>query len=507
MTEQGRQSAVQNLVDWALTRPGCTFWAFVCLHVAVWSLTAILVQPNLPLDVIEQLAWARDPQWVYFKHPPLVAWVLGAVDRITGGAAAAMHLVGPLATGLAFWALWRLATTVAGPQRGLIAVLLLEGVIYFNIATPEFNHNVIQLPLWSLIAYTAHRALRQGRSIDWLATGLLGALGLYAKYSTVLPLAALGLFILLNRQARRHLAGPGPYLGAGAGLLALAPQFWALHRIDYLPFHFPFERTAPATAWYQHLLFPLDFAGAQLLAIAGALLLIALLRAGRDRAATEATAIAPFDRAYVMAMGLGPFALTLAFSGLLGLDLQSMWGAPMWCLLGLVAMVLLPAGISAAALRRFAVAWLLVFALALAVFAGSKLAGPHLRDKGGRVHFPGAALAQEITTRWRQAYPDRRLDIVIGKHWIAGNVSFYSDARPSIMINGRQEISPWIDDRRLARHGAVIVWEVGSDDPTPEQILAPFPDAVIQAPFRLPWRVGAALPAIEFGWAILPPKP
>jgi 4-amino-4-deoxy-L-arabinose transferase-like glycosyltransferase len=74
-----------------------------------------------------------------------------------------------------------------------VAVLLLEGTVYFNRLSPEFNPKVIQLPVWCLACWSFYRAARFGRAADWLLLGLWLALAGYAKYSSLLlppPMAA-----------------------------------------------------------------------------------------------------------------------------------------------------------------------------------------------------------------------------------------------------------------------------------------------------------------------------
>ncbi|TAK93442.1 MAG: hypothetical protein EPO09_12670, partial [Aquabacterium sp.] len=45
------------------------------LHLLIWTALPLLVSRNLPLDVIEALAWGREWQWGYYKHPPLSGWL------------------------------------------------------------------------------------------------------------------------------------------------------------------------------------------------------------------------------------------------------------------------------------------------------------------------------------------------------------------------------------------------------------------------------------------------
>ena len=67
-----------------LAHPKAILFAVLALHFAAFSLVAILTQPTLPLDVIEQVSWARNPEWAYFKHPPLPAWCLAALMALDG---------------------------------------------------------------------------------------------------------------------------------------------------------------------------------------------------------------------------------------------------------------------------------------------------------------------------------------------------------------------------------------------------------------------------------------
>src|SRR5262249_62040836 len=89
---------------------------------------------------------------------------------------------------------------------------MLGGLHYFHFTAAKFNHDVIQLPLWGLAGYAFHASLRRGRLAHWLLLGLVIGLALWAKYFVVVLAAPLALFLLLDRDARRSLATPGPWL-------------------------------------------------------------------------------------------------------------------------------------------------------------------------------------------------------------------------------------------------------------------------------------------------------
>ena len=486
-------------------RPERMFWSFLALHLFAWTLVPATVQPNLPLDVIEELAWGREWQWGYYKHPPLQAWLLELTVQATGKAAWSAFLLSQLSIVVCFWAVWRLAREIVDPPGALLSVLLLEGVYYFNYTSPEFNPNVLQLPLWALVGLASFRALRHDRLADWGRLGLWAGLSMLAKYSSAVLLAPIGVFLLAHPKARHHLMKPGPYAAVLVGLVVLAPHLFWLWTHDFPTFSYALKRAGGVDNVLDHLLFPLRFAivqGQALLPLGLLLLCLIGIKPGRQRAPST---LSGFDRAFLLVLALGPFATTLLISAVFGFKLRSMWGTPMWCFIGLIAVAFLRPRLEARALRRFLAAWAGIFVLALSAFAGVMLAEPYVIAKGKRGHFPGAALATAITERWHAA-TGRPLEFVIGRTWLAGNVSFYSVDRPSVYIDGDPRRSPWIDEGTLVRRGGVLVWYAArAGAAVPAAFANRFPDAVVQPPLSLPWQTGAALPPVEIGWAILEP--
>ena len=82
----------------------------------------------------------------------------------------------------AFAGVFAMARPLVGPLGALVAVLILDGLHYFNYTAAKFNHDVIQLPFWALAGFAFHRALRGGELRHWLLLGLAVGMSLWAKY-------------------------------------------------------------------------------------------------------------------------------------------------------------------------------------------------------------------------------------------------------------------------------------------------------------------------------------
>jgi 4-amino-4-deoxy-L-arabinose transferase-like glycosyltransferase len=477
---------------------------FLLLHVLVWWLLPALLQHNLPLDVIEQLAWGREWQIVYFKHPPLPAWILESIALVFGRWAPAMYLAGPLASALALVAVWRLGCDLLGPRRALLAVLAQDCVLYFTFFTPEFNHNVVLLPLWAAIGWAGYRACFRNGS--WVLLGVLMALGMLGKYTTILLLVSLLGLAVFHPGLRKLWTRRGPYVAIGVALLLLLPHLVGLWQIDFVPIFFPFARAPGAYHWYDHLTYPLLFTAAQFGGLAPALLAMALLgwrRDGETLFEGRPKPLAATARAYLWTITWGPAALAATASLILGLHLKDMWGSPMWCFIGLFVMAEAVGPITSGGVQRFGIAWGAIFVAVAGVFAVQQTIGGYLMRKPTRGQFPGRELAAAVEQRWHAVVGSRPLLIVAGDVWLAGNIAFYGKERPSVFIDADQGKSPWITSAALARDGAVFVWQAPVGPPA---WLTSLGEVRPEPPIELPYVPPLGHAAARFDWAIVLPK-
>ncbi len=401
-TRPARERGLARLVDFARREPGKVLAAVLGAHLVVWTLLPILLCPNLQLDLAEDLAFGKEWQLGYWKHPPLPWWAADLVYRLTGNLDA-LYLLGPLAAVVCFYGVWLLAREVVDDIEALIAVLALEGIHFYNFSVVKFAHDQMQLPFWAFTGLFFYRALARGRMLDWTLAGVFLAGAFWSKYAAFALAATLGLFLLLDPFARRAWRSGGPYLMALAFAIVIAPNAWWLVQNDFMPFHYVDERARIAARWYQALVYPLQWTGSQLQFLAPTIGLLALLypRGGlRRRPAQDKSAA--FNRRYVTALALGPFAVTTLVAALLGRLPVAMWGYPLWSFAPLAALMWLPPVADPRRLRWFAGGFIAVFAGFPALYAAAEIGEPFLRDRPKATQFPGRLLAETITQQWRQ---------------------------------------------------------------------------------------------------------
>jgi hypothetical protein len=493
-----------SLLAWIAARPGRAFAAFLALHAAVWTALPALLYPNLPLDLIEALVYGREWQLGYDKLPPLPWWLV-QIAFMTVGHDFAYYLLAQIAVVAGFAFVYLAARPLVGTLGALACVLIIDGLHYLNYTSAKFNHDVVQLPFWALAGFAFHRALRGRQNADWLLLGLAVGISLWAKYFVAVLAIPLALFVFIDRDARKALATPGPYIAIAAALVTMAPHLVWLMNNDFLPFAYAEHRAVLSRGWYDHLWHPLQFAVSQLFFLIPGLLIAAPLfypRAAANEAPAAANADA-FDRRIVTLLAFGPMATVLTMSALSGRGTVAMWGYPLWLFLGLWIVMAAQHALAGIRLSRMVLTWAIVFSCLGLAFVANYAVLPGFDHRYRAVFFPGADLGREIAQRYR-AVTGKPIAYVIGTMWDGGNVEHYAPSHPRVLIDGKPERAPWIDLNDLRARGAVVVWTFGDPKIIPPEFRTVAADAAVQPPFELDDLRGGN--KTQVGWAILLPQ-
>lgn len=431
-------------------------------QLVLWSLAPALSHSAPPLDVVEMYAWGREHVVATFKHPNLPGLVLEATRWLTGGATGwPAYVVSQIFIGITFWAAFELGRELMDAKRALAGVLFLTGVYFFFWPTPEFNHNVAQMPLWALTILFLWRAGNDGKLTNWLLLGLFGGLSLWAKYSSAVLLVVAAIWILWDAQARKKLLTLGPWAALVTFALVAAPQALWLVQHQFEPFAYAERRAGGGS-----VLAPFAFLLTLVVDHAPAFLL--LLAAGFFGKAAPDAPPRPDQRAmrFLLLLGLGPVVLT-ALGGLLGgASLRASWAAPMFALSGLLMIAWLAPKFSEARLKRLAIGAAVVLVLGSSLYFAHMRFGAQFTNHPLKGNWPEAALSHDLQDAWREE-TNAPLRVVAGDIWTAGLVGLDSRDPPSVLINGDYAVSPWVTRDEVAQSGALLVWREGDTLPPP----------------------------------------
>lgn len=126
-----------------------SLWLLITFQILVWGFIAPAFHTALPLDVAELMTLSGEVVIANYKHPNLPGLLLDLFIGITGKVEV-VYLLSQLSIVAAYIAIYLLSREFIGKQKALVATFLTSSIFYYHWPTPEFNHNVLQIPLWAL---------------------------------------------------------------------------------------------------------------------------------------------------------------------------------------------------------------------------------------------------------------------------------------------------------------------------------------------------------------------
>jgi hypothetical protein len=203
------------------------------LHVA-W------LAADCPLDLAPDEAhywdWSRHLDWSYYSKGPLVAYLIRSgtllvgpwAEQWTGNAMLAVRLPAVVCGSLFLLSLYVLTVQTYRDERLACAVVALMLTIPATVVMSSIM--TIDAPYiccWGWALVLAQRAVFRESAWAWLLLGLIVGVGVLAKYTMVLFIPSLALFLLTSPEHRPQLWRPGFWLmSAVAGLCCLPILIW-----------------------------------------------------------------------------------------------------------------------------------------------------------------------------------------------------------------------------------------------------------------------------------------
>jgi 4-amino-4-deoxy-L-arabinose transferase-like glycosyltransferase len=417
------------------------FYLFLFTHIFIWTLVPFISNVNLPLDVIEALAWGSNLEWGFQKHPPLSAFFLEIFYQIFGRQDWAYYLLSQIFIVSSFFVIFKLAKEfLKNDIHALLSVLLLEGIYFYNFTTPEFNVNICQIPFWALTVYYSWQCFKDDKVHNWVLLGLFAALGILSKYLFIYLLAGIAVFFIFKLKNNKKF-NYRYFIPVLVLLIILTPHFMWLIDNDFKTIAYGLKRTSLENGnLLNHLFYPLKF----ILKQAGILLPFFCLLGLIISKFKFKFKFRDEKLIYLIFVTFVPILLMLLTSLILGANIRTMWMTPFYLFFGLLFVYIFKSKINLNYLKRFMIIFLFIFILSPSIYLYASLS----RDNK-RTDFPGKEIAQLVQNRWDKNFTNE-IAIIVGDEWLGGNLSYHLRSRPQWFNN----LSPKLNNLKL--DGGVI---------------------------------------------------
>ena len=400
------------------------FYLLCLYHLIIWTLVPYFSNKNLPLDVIEALAWGQDFDLGYNKHPPLSAWIPGLLFKIFGNKDWVYYLLSQIFIVISFIFLWKLSSFfLKKKSQILLSVLTIEGIAFYTFETPQFNVNICQIPLWIGTIYFFLKSIKNNKIADWIFLGTFSALGFLTKYIFAYLLISLFFYLIYIFFIRKKINFNFLYTVL-IFFLITAPHFQWLIRNDFTTIYYALKRGGlNEFNIYNHLLNPFKFLMSQILILLPFLLLIYLL-------IKKIKIKLPFDNQkfiFLLFSFLLPFFLILITSMVTGSRIRTMWMIPFYSLVGVFFIFLYQDSINLKKLKSFNILLIIFLIISPTLYS--------LRSiyNDSRTGYEGKKIALQIEKEWKAISKDEISNVGFSE-WYAGNLSYHLSNRPKVFL-------------------------------------------------------------------------
>ncbi|MCH7858119.1 MAG: glycosyltransferase family 39 protein [Candidatus Marinimicrobia bacterium] len=226
---------------WVFSRHGTMNYDLSALLFVVF-LTGIklftMQHVSLVADEAYYWEWSRQLAWGYFDHPPMVAWLIALTTWLGGHSATAVRFSAFVLTGGVSLLIYDMGRKMFTPQIAFAAIVILNTTLLYAVGAMIMTPDIPQLFFWTLALHLVWRALQHSTLSHWIIGGLVIGLGLLAKYTAILLLPAIFIYLALSRDDRHWLREPGPYLMVLCAFLVFMPVIWWNYQHAWVSFRF-----------------------------------------------------------------------------------------------------------------------------------------------------------------------------------------------------------------------------------------------------------------------------
>ena len=400
------------------------FYLLCLYHLIIWTIVPYYSNKNLPLDVIEALAWGQDFDLGYNKHPPLSAWIPGLLFKIFGNKDWIYYLLSQVFIVISFIFLWKLSSFFLKKNyQILLSVLTIEGIAFFTFETPQFNVNICQIPLWIGTVYFFFKSIRKNKITDWIFLGVFSALGFLTKYIFAYLLISLFFYLVFIFLIKKKINFNSLYALLTFFLITL-PHFQWLIQNDFTTIYYAVKRGGlNEFNIYNHLLNPIKFLASQI-AISLPFLLLGYFLIKKIKIKL------PFNNEkfiFLIFSFILPFFLILITSIVSGSRIRTMWMIPFYSLIGVFFIFLYQDQINLKKLKKFYIILIIFLVISPTLYS--------LRSiyKDSRTGYEGKKIALQIEKEWKTISKEK-ISHVGFSEWYAGNLSYQLSNNPKVFL-------------------------------------------------------------------------
>jgi 4-amino-4-deoxy-L-arabinose transferase-like glycosyltransferase len=181
--------------------------------------------------------WSTSLASGYYDHPPMIAYWIRAGTALFGQTAFGVRFVGLLsALGGSYFLYCASLSLFCDRGAALLCVIWINATLLCNAAAIVATPDTPLAFFATLTLFALAKLIETGRGQWWFGVGAALGLAFMSKYTAVMLVPGVFLWMIAAPAGRKWFLRPEPYLGALIGLGIAAPDFYWNYMHDWVSF-------------------------------------------------------------------------------------------------------------------------------------------------------------------------------------------------------------------------------------------------------------------------------
>ncbi len=171
--------------------------------------------------------WSKHLDACYRDKGPAVAWTIAAGTALAGDTVFGVRWLGVLLAAGTAWQLFVLARRLFDASVGLVVLLVASIIPILAVGSIVMTIDSLSVFFWAWGANLAWTALQSNRKRDWALLGFAIGCGFLAKFTNLVQMASVFLYLLCTPSKRRLIVSSGTVLMSFVFALCATPiLYW-----------------------------------------------------------------------------------------------------------------------------------------------------------------------------------------------------------------------------------------------------------------------------------------
>jgi len=183
--------------------------------------------------------WSQHLDLSYYDHPPMVAYFI-KLTTLFSNSEFFVRLSSLICLLIVIYLIWKLTKEIFSPRTALLSVLIF--VLYpFNIVSFMITPDIPLILFWTMTVYFLYKSIKTGEMQYWILAGITTGLTLLSKYSAILLIIGLFIFLLTTKEYRIILKKPYLYLFFIIAFIVFSPVIFWNYKHNWVSFIYQFN--------------------------------------------------------------------------------------------------------------------------------------------------------------------------------------------------------------------------------------------------------------------------